>query len=241
MIEQNLTVVSNIQLNGLIYEMVLEGNFGAMRSGQFVELKLGGFYLRRPISVSEISANTITLAYKVVGSGTDAMTRLKAGDKINTLCELGNGFELNARKPLLVGGGIGVAPLYELAKTFVSKGIKPTMLLGFKNSSEIFYVEKFEKLGDVILTTDDGSCGYKGNTVEYLKNNKVMFDRYYACGPMVMMKYIKELSSAGDMSLEARMGCGFGVCMGCSIKTTEGYKRVCKEGPVFDAQTLIFE
>ena len=153
---------------------------------------------------------------------------------IPTLVGLGNGFDTSkANRPLLIGGGIGIAPLYHLAKVLVKEGKKPLIVLGFKNKDEVIYEEEFASFGKVYVTTDDGSYGYKGNPVSFLKENQLDFDYYYACGPQVMLKYLSLAYPNGEVSLEARMGCGFGACMGCSIETTTGPKRVCKEGPVF--------
>ena len=236
--QQLMKVISNKHLNGVIYEMILEGDCKGMVQGQFVEVSVEGFYLRRPISICDVTDDTVTLVYKVVGDGTKVMSKVTEGVKLDVITHLGNGFPLDAKRPLLVGGGIGSAPLYNLAKEFNKLGIRPMIVLGFRNKDEIFYEDKFKEVGDLIITTDDGSVGYHGNAVNYLKENIVDFDKYYSCGPMIMMHFLKLYSEEGYMSLEARMGCGFGVCMGCSIQTKEGFKRVCKEGPVFSAGIL---
>jgi dihydroorotate dehydrogenase electron transfer subunit len=245
--QQILVVKSNRQLNAGVWEIVFTGENLAMRAGQFVDITVEGLYLRRPMSVCDSSENALTVLYKNVGEGTKKMTLLKQGDKADVLTHLGNGFALNGvKKPLLIGGGIGCAPLYGLAREFAANGIKPRIILGFRNKDELYYKNEFEALGDVVIATDDGSCGVKGNAVCALNliasvKEENPFDRYYACGPNVMLKAAQSFSVKGQLSLEARMGCGFGVCMGCSIKTTEGFKRVCKEGPVFDADTVLFE
>lgn len=238
--QQDMCIISNKHLNGVLYEMVLQGECKGMLPGQFINISIENYFLRRPISICDASDTTVTIVYKVVGEGTKAMSSLKHGAMLNVITHLGNGFNVKAKRPLLVGGGVGSAPLYMLAKAYNKIGITPIIILGFRNEDEIFYKDKFSEVGNLIITTDDGSVGYKGNAVQYLKENQIEFDKYYACGPMVMFKYLQQYSDNGYMSLEARMGCGFGVCMGCSIQTTEGNKRVCKEGPVFDAKILEF-
>lgn len=236
-----LEVVDNKNVKNDIYLLTLSGDVSEIKnSGEFAELKLNNYYLRRPISIHDVENNAVKFLYKVLGHGTRDLTKYKKGDKIPTILGLGNGFiNKDSKKPLLIGGGIGIAPLYKLAKDFANKGIKPTIILGFKNSEEVCYVEEFSQFGNVIVTTDDGSYGYKGNPVSYLKENKVDFDYYYACGPQIMLKFLTLYSTNGEVSLEARMGCGFGACMGCSIETKNGVKRVCKEGPVFNASEVI--
>ena len=232
-----LEVVSNLCVNKDIYLLTLKGDISEIKhAGEFAELKIDNYYLRRPISIHEFSNNEVKFLYKVLGHGTRDLTKYKKGDKIDTILGLGNGFiNKDSKKPLLVGGGIGMAPLFELAKEFSLKGIKPQVLLGFKNKDEVCYVSEFERFASVIVVTDDGSYGTKGNPVSYLKENKLDFDYYYACGPLVMLRFLVEYEKNGEVSLEARMGCGFGACMGCSIETKNGVKRVCKEGPVFNA------
>ena len=236
-----LEVVDNINVKNDIYLLTLSGDVSEIKnSGEFAELKLNNYYLRRPISIHDVENNTVKFLYKVLGHGTRDLTKYKKGDKIPTILGLGNGFiNKDSKKPLLIGGGIGMAPLYKLAKDFTNKGIKPTIILGFKNREEVCYVEEFSKYGNVIVTTDDGTYGYKGNPVSYLKENNVDHDYYYACGPQIMLKFLTLYSLNGEVSLEARMGCGFGACMGCSIETKNGVKRVCKEGPVFYSSEVI--
>ncbi len=236
-----LEVVNNINVKNDIYLLTLSGDVSEIKnSGEFAELKLNNYYLRRPISIHDVENNTVKFLYKVLGHGTRDLTKYKKGDKIPTILGLGNGFiNKDSKKPLLIGGGIGMAPLYKLAKDFTNKGIKPTIILGFKNREEVCYVEEFSKYGNVIVTTDDGTYGYKGNPVSYLKENNVDYDYYYACGPQIMLKFLTLYSLNGEVSLEARMGCGFGACMGCSIETKNGVKRVCKEGPVFYSSEVI--
>lgn len=237
-----LTIKENLKLADGVYKLILSGEVGKLRAGQFIEISLDGFYLRRPFSLADFDGNTITVLYKVLGNGTEKMTTLKCGDTLDCLTELGHGFNLDkANQPILIGGGIGIAPLYRVAKEFYKKGISPIIALGYKTKSEAFYLEEFKALGKVIVSTDDGSLGVKGNIVEAVKADKLLnFDFVYACGPMVMLSAVSKLNVSGELSLEARMACGFGACMGCSIQTKNGIKRVCKEGPVFDCSEVIF-
>ena len=238
-----LKIASNKQVGKDVFEMVLKGDLSSIKNpGEFVEVKLDGYYLRRPISVSEFDKESLTLLYKVLGHGTKDMSTYSEGKELDVLVNLGNGFDVSlSQKPLLVAGGIGIAPMFALARKFNELGIKPTLIYGAAKKDDIVLVEKLSELANLILCTDDGSIGYKGNPVSYLKEHNVEFDKYYACGPQVMLKYLALYSQEGYVSLEARMGCGFGACMGCSIKTTNGPKRVCKEGPVFEASEVIFE
>ncbi len=242
MLEEIFEIIENTKLTNDVYKMRIKGNTDAIKhSGEFLELKLDSKFLRRPFSINDYDENSITILYKILGQGTKEMTKYEIGKKVNAIIGLGNGFDENkSKKPLLIGGGIGIAPLYNLGKKFNELGINPTFILGFKNKDEIFYLEEFKSLGKVIVTTDDGTFGYKGNAVSYLKENNLDFDYYYACGPLVMLKYLSLYNANGDLSLEARMGCGFGACMGCSIETKDGVKRVCKEGPVFSAKEVKF-
>lgn len=237
----DLKVVSNVKVGLDTYLLKLSGDTSSIKNpGEFAELKLNNYYLRRPLSIHDYDENNVEFLYKVLGHGTKDLTSYKEGDVINTILGLGNGFQdLDSKYPLLIGGGIGVAPLFNLAKEFNKRGIKPTLILGYKNINEVSLVEKFSEVANLIITTDDGSYGYKGNPVSYLKNNNVKFDKYYACGPLIMLKFLTEFNQNGYVSLEARMGCGFGACMGCSIETKNGVKRVCKEGPVFSAVEVI--
>ena len=240
-----LTVIKNEALTPLIYEMHLAGDVsGVTRAGQFVEIALDGLYLRRPISVCNYEEDELTLIYKVVGKGTDWMSQMAEGTQLDVLTGLGNGFNIDheCNKPLLVGGGVGVPPLYRLTRDLIARGKDVTVVLGFNTESEIFYAEKFEEAGaKVIIATADGSVGIKGFVTNAIAESGVEADYFYSCGPLPMLKALcQSLEIDGEVSLEERMGCGFGICMGCSIQTTKGAKRVCKEGPVFKKEEVIW-
>ena len=240
-----LTVTKNEALTPLIYEMHLAGDVsGVTRAGQFVEIALDGLYLRRPISVCNYEEGELTLIYKVVGKGTDLMSQMAEGTQLDVLTGLGNGFNIDqeCEKPLLVGGGVGVPPLYRLTRDLIARGKEVTVVLGFNTESEIFYAEKFEEAGaKVIIATADGSVGIKGFVTNAIAESGVDADYFYSCGPLPMLKALCQgLEIDGEVSLEERMGCGFGICMGCSIQTTKGAKRVCKEGPVFKKEEVIW-
>lgn len=238
--------ILKIEQNKLIadktYKLVLSGDLNKdICPGSFVNLKIPGFYLRRPISICDASNNKLTLIYKVVGEGSEALSKLTKG-KIDTLLDLGNGYDISKVKhtALLVGGGAGVPPLYYLAKQLLKKKKQVIAILGFNNKKEIFLVNEFKKLGvKVIITTMDGSVGVKGLVTDTL--NGLKYDYVFSCGPIVMMKSLfNKVNKPGQYSLEERMGCGFGACRGCSIKTNDGIKRVCKEGPVFKGEDIIW-
>ena len=237
-----LTVKTNECVGDGIYLMRLTGDLSSIKNpGEFVEIKLDNYYLRRPISVCDYSDNHLDLLYKVLGHGTKDMTTYKQGKELDVIVNLGNGFDITkSKKPLLIAGGIGIAPMFALARKFNELNIKPTIIYGAASKKDIVLVQKLQELGNLIICSDDGTIGYNGNVVSYLKENNIEFDKYYACGPQVMLKYLAMLTNQGYVSLEARMGCGFGACMGCSIQTTNGPKRVCKEGPVFEASEVIF-
>ncbi len=240
-----LTVTKNEALTPLIYKMQLAGDVsGVTRAGQFVEIALDGFYLRRPISVCNYDECELTIIYKVVGKGTDLMSQMAEGTQLDVLTGLGNGFntEQECEKPLLVGGGVGVPPLYRLTRDLIARGKDVTVVLGFNTESEIFYAEEFESLGaKVIVATADGSEGVKGFVTDAIRESGVDADYFYSCGPLPMLKALcNVLEIDGEISLEERMGCGFGICMGCSIQTTKGAKRVCKDGPVFKKEEVIW-
>lgn len=236
------TVKSQRQLCRAVYEMILEGDTSKItKPGQFVEIKLPELYLRRPISVCDVNGDKLTLIYKVLGKGTQQMTDLADGSKLDLLCGLGNGFKLLPHKDsVLVGGGVGVPPMYLLCKRLIENGIKPCVVMGFASAEDVFYKEEFEKLGvDVKVATNDGSLGTKGFVTTILDTMK--FDALYACGPIPMLKALTKYNAECQLSLEERMGCGFGACMGCSIQTANGYKRVCKDGPVFYKEELLWD
>ncbi|MBQ9825740.1 MAG: dihydroorotate dehydrogenase electron transfer subunit [Firmicutes bacterium] len=234
-----LTIEQNKELAANAYEMVLRGDVSAVtRPGQFVDIRLPGRYLRRPISVCDCEPGRLTLIYKVLGEGTAEMTRMEPGTELDVLTGLGNGFDLSKAgdDPVLIGGGIGIPPLYWLAKELIKSGKTPSVVLGFNTADEMFYADEFRALGcEVTVATVDGSYGIKGYVTNAVNKR---FSQYFACGPGPMLKAVHALPLPGQLSLEERMGCGFGACMGCSIKTKDGYKRVCKDGPVFDREEL---
>ena len=238
-------IVTNRPLTESVYEMTLTGDTTAItRPGQFVELSLEGCFLRRPISVCNYNEGTLTLIYKVVGKGTAQMATLAAGTKIDTLTGLGNGFDTTVEHnhALLVGGGVGVPPLYRLARNLIAEGKKVSVVLGFNTAAEIFYREQFEALGaDVVVATADGSVGVKGFVTDAIAQSGIDADYFFSCGPLPMLRALTNaLAIPGQISLEERMGCGFGICMGCSIQTVSGAKRVCKEGPVFRKEEILW-
>ena len=235
-------VLKNEQLTETVYRMVLKGDTSALvKPGQFVNLLVEGCYLRRPISVYDWDENTVTIIYKVVGEGTEKMSKWQEGYKCDILVGLGNGFDTSKSgdKPLLIGGGVGVPPLYGLCKRLVAEGKKPTVILGFNEESEIFCKEEFSALADTVITTVDGSVGVKGFVTDAMKDMDYSF--FYTCGPMPMFKAIEKTAvGSGEYSFEERMGCGFGACMGCSCKTKYGNKRICKDGPVLEREEIIW-
>ncbi len=237
-------IKSNIALTATVYKMVLVGDTSAITGpGQFVNILLDGLFLRRPISVNECVGDELTLIYKVVGKGTEQMAKMTAGQTLDVLTGLGNGYDLSKAgdRPLLIGGGVGVPPLYHLAKKLLAAGKKVNVILGFNKADEIFYAEEFKALGaNVTVTTVDGSVGVKGFVTNALPDS-ISF--VYTCGPMPMLKALYKATGevSGEYSLEERMGCGFGACMGCSIMTKEGAKRVCKDGPIFQKEVLTWQ
>ena len=237
------TIIENKALTRDVFRMVLEGDTSAITaSGQFVNIQLAGKFLRRPISVCDWDASTLTIVYKVVGHGTEQMSEMKVGEKLDILTGLGNGYDLSLAgdAPLLIGGGVGVPPMYGAAKKLAEMGIKAKVILGFNVKDEIFYEEEFKALGcDVTVTTVDGSYGVKGFVTNALPES---YSYFYTCGPEPMLKAVyKATATSGQMSFEERMGCGFGACMGCSCKTITGYKRICKEGPVMKKEEILWE
>ncbi|MBQ8432572.1 MAG: dihydroorotate dehydrogenase electron transfer subunit [Clostridia bacterium] len=236
-------IIENTQLTATVYRMRLVGDTSHItRPGQFVNIKLDGFYLRRPISVCDCQGDTLTLVYKVVGKGTEAMSRMTEG-KLDILTGLGNGYDLSLSgdKPLLLGGGVGVPPLYLLAKELIKEGKEVSVILGFNTKDEIFYEEEFKAIGaKVTVATADGSYGVKGFVTNAMEN--LEYTHFYTCGPEPMLKAVCKTSvTGGQLSFEERMGCGFGACMGCSCKTLTGNKRICKEGPVMKKEEILWE
>lgn len=235
-------ILSNELLTKDVYKMVLEGDTEYITApGQFINIALDGKYLRRPISVCDYDGDCITIIYKVVGEGTEQMSALKIGTVLDVLTGLGNGYDISkSTKPLLIGGGVGVPPMYNLAKTLIANGQVPTVILGFNTVDEVFYEQEFKALGcDVFVTTADGSYGIRGFVTDALLG--IDFDYFYTCGPLPMFKAIyNAVDKDGQFSFEERMGCGFGACMGCSCKTKYGNKRICKDGPVLEKEEIIW-
>ncbi len=239
--EDNYKILSNEKIARDVYKMVLEGDTQYITApGQFINIRLEGKFLRRPISVCDCDGSTITIIYKVVGSGTEYMSKLEKGRVLDILTGLGNGYDISkSTKPLLIGGGAGVPPLYMLAKKLIASGQKPVVILGFNTEEEIFYEQEFKSIGcDVRVTTVDGSYGIKGYVTDAFPDD---YDYFYTCGPMPMFRAIeKAAKTSGQYSFEERMGCGFGACMGCSCKTKYGSKRICKDGPVLEREEIIW-
>ena len=238
-----LTIKENIALTDSVYKMVLSGDTsGVTNCGQFVNIKLDGLFLRRPISVCDCEDGQLTLVYKVVGRGTEQMSRMNAGEILDVLVGLGNGYDttVSGDAPLLIGGGVGVPPMYMLCKKLIAEGKNPTVILGFNRADEIFYENEFKALGArVIVSTVDGSYGVKGFVTDAMKG--IDYSYFYTCGPEPMLKAVYRASNtSGQFSFEERMGCGFGACMGCSCKTVTGYKRICKEGPVLCKEEILW-
>ena len=233
----------NEKLVDNVYRMVLVGDTSDITAcGQFINIQLDGLYLRRPISVCDCDENSVTIIYKVVGKGTEQMSNMTVGESLDVLTGLGNGYDLSLSgdSPVLLGGGVGVPPLYMTAKKLKAEGKNVSVILGFNTASEVFYEQEFKALGcDVTVTTVDGSYGVKGFVTNAYPENYTYF---YTCGPEPMLKAIyKTAKGSGQMSFEERMGCGFGACMGCSCKTIAGYKRICKDGPVMKKEEILWE
>ena len=236
-------ITSNEKIARDIFKMTLAGDTSAITApGQFVNIKLDGFFLRRPISVCDCVGENLTLIYKTVGNGTERISRMAAGDELDLLTGLGNGY--NTKKsggsPLLVGGGVGVPPMYMLCRKLISEGKNVTVVLGFNSKDDVFYENEFRALGaDVHIATADGTYGIKGFVTDVIKDLQYTF--FYTCGPEPMFRAMhKMMKTPGQYSFEERMGCGFGACMGCSCKTLTGNKRICKEGPVMESEEIIW-
>ena len=237
-------IIDNKALTASVYQMRLSGDTSDITaSGQFVNVKLEGKFLRRPISVCDCENGVLTLVYQGVGQGTEDMSRMKAGDRLDILTGLGNGYDLAPAgdRPLLLGGGVGVPPMYMLAKQLRAMGKSVSVILGFNTRDEIFYEEEFRALGcDVTVATADGSYGVRGFVTNAMEGMDYTY--FYTCGPEPMLKAVYSASATeGQFSFEERMGCGFGACMGCSCKTVTGYKRICKEGPVLRKEEILWQ
>lgn len=240
-----LTVRSNEPIAKSVYKMTLTGDLSAVTApGQFVNIQLDGLYLRRPISVCDCTDGVLTLIYKVVGKGTAQMAGMTGGEVLDVLTGLGNGYDLSksGEEPLLLGGGVGVPPLYMLARKLRESGKKVTVILGFNAADEIFYEDEFRALGcETFVATADGSVGDKGFVTDVLKNHALSYSYFYTCGPEPMLRAVyNATNTSGQLSFEERMGCGFGACMGCSCKTKYGNKRICKDGPVLEKEEIIW-
>ena len=236
-------ITENVPLTENVYKMVLRGDVSAITApGQFVNIQLDGLYLRRPISVCDVSGDCLTIIYKVVGKGTAKLSQMQRGS-LDLLTGLGNGYDLSCAedRPVLLGGGVGVPPMYLLAKRLLAEGKQVQVILGFNTQKEVFYEKEFRELGaQVTVTTVDGSYGTQGFVTDVLKDMDYTY--FYTCGPEPMLKAVYRASqTSGQMSFEKRMGCGFGACMGCSCKTITGYKRICKEGPVMRKEEILWE
>lgn len=235
-------IIENVALTENVKKMKLKGDVSAItNAGQFINIKLDGLFLRRPISVCDLDNDSVTIIYKVVGKGTEKLSKMQEGS-LDILTGLGNGYDLtlSGKNPVLIGGGVGVPPMYLLAKRLIEQGTKPVVILGFNTKDEIFYENEFKALGlDVLVTTVDGSYGVKGFVTDALKD--IDYSYFYTCGPEPMLKAVYKASkTSGQMSFEERMGCGFGACMGCSCKTLTGNKRICKEGPVMLKEEILW-
>lgn len=240
--ERTLEIISNVKIAKDVYRMRLCGDMsGIKHAGQFVNIKIDTLYLRRPISVCDVKGDTLTLIYKTVGEGTGRLSKMDEGERLSVLMGLGNGYDLekSGERPLLIGGGVGVPPLYLLAKLLITEGKKPTVILGFNTKDEVFLEREFRALGaDVRVTTVDGSYGTQGFVTDALPAE---YDYFYTCGPEPMLRAVYDRTvTDGQFSFEERMGCGFGACMGCSCKTKYGNKRICKDGPVLEKGEIIW-
>ena len=236
-------IAENAPLTSSVYRMRLIGDVSEITTpGQFINIKLDGKYLRRPISVCDVDNTSVTILYKVVGDGTEQLSQMREGT-LDVLTGLGNGYDMTVagQTPLLIGGGVGVPPMYLLARKLIEQGKKVSVILGFNTKDEIFYEKEFLSLGaDVTVTTVDGSYGMKGFVTNAMANMEYSY--FYTCGPEPMLKAIyKAAKTSGQFSFEERMGCGFGACMGCSCKTVTGYKRICKDGPVLTKEEILWE
>ena len=238
-----MTVLQNRPLTKDVYELILRGDTSEItKPGQFVNLKISGLYLRRPISVCNLEGDRLTLIYKSVGTGTQALSQMREGETLPVLTGLGNGYDTSPAgdAPLLLGGGVGVPPLYLLARQLIAEGKHVSVVLGFNRADEVFYENEFRALGaSVTVTTVDGSYGVKGFVTDALPEH---YSYFYTCGPEPMLRAVyRKTVTSGSFSFEKRMGCGFGACMGCSCKTITGNKRICREGPVLQKEEILWE
>lgn len=238
-------ILSNEKIAKDVYKMILKGDTSDIKyPGQFINIKIDDLYLRRPISVCDYDDNCITIIFKVVGHGTEKMAEMKVGKKLDILTGLGNGFftDRSGDNPLLVGGGVGTPPMYRLCKDLINEGKKPVVVLGFNSKEDVFFEEEFKKLGaEVYVSTVDGTYGTKGFVTDIIKTLNG-YTYHYACGPLPMLKALYNTAEGdGEYSFEERMGCGFGACMGCTVKVKDGFKRVCKDGPVLRKEEIIWE
>lgn len=236
-------IISNVKIARDVYKMIISGDTSDITApGQFVNIKLEGKFLRRPISICDYDEKSITLIYKVVGAGTDQMAQMTAGESLDVLVGLGNGYDISKSgdTPLLIGGGVGVPPMYRLCRELIAEGKTVTVILGFNSAADIFYADEFKAIGaNVIVATADGSYGVKGFVTDAMDG--VEYSYFYTCGPEVMFRAIERIANtSGQYSFEERMGCGFGACMGCSCKTKYGNKRICKDGPVLEREEIIW-
>ena len=239
------SITQNEKIAQSVYKMRLSGDTSAIKkAGQFVNIKLDGFFLRRPISVCDYTAEELLIIYKVVGKGTEKMSAMEKGEQLDILTGLGNGYDLTVKteKPVLIGGGVGIPPLYKLAKELKKQGKRVSVILGFNSENEIFFEDEFKEIADrVLICTADGSYGIKGFVTDAVKD--IDFDYFFTCGPEPMFKALEstiDKNISGQLSFEQRMGCGFGACMGCSCKTLTGNKRICREGPVLFREEIIW-
>lgn len=238
-------ILSNEKIAKDVYKMVLKGDTSDIKyPGQFINIKIDDLYLRRPISVCDYDENSISIIFKVVGHGTEKMAEMEVGKTLDILTGLGNGFftDRSGENPLLVGGGVGTPPMYRLCKELIVEGKKPIVVLGFNSKEDVFYEEEFKKLGaEVYVSTVDGTYGTKGFVTDIIKTLDG-YTYHYACGPLPMLKALYNTADGdGEYSFEERMGCGFGACMGCTVKVKDGFKRVCKDGPVLRKEEIIWE
>ena len=238
-----LTLTSQREIAEDTFEAILEGDVSHITApGQFINIKLDGYFLRRPISVCDLGEGSVTIIYKVVGEGTKKMSESPVGTEWQALTGLGNGYDTKAsgERPLLIGGGAGVPPMYLLAKKLIAEGKKPSVILGFGTKNQVFYKEKFTNLGlSVTVTTNDGSEGVRGFVTDAMEG--LDYTYFYTCGPEPMLKAIYNKSeTSGQFSFEERMGCGFGACMGCTCETKYGNKRICRDGPVLVKEEIVW-